>query len=140
MVSEKYRKLLGAVQDTLSNEHNSAAYRKVIADVSPPCIPFLGLYLTDLTFIEDGNQDYLDEAKTVINFEKHHMTTTIIQKIIYFQGKPFPYRDVPLIQQYLEMKWKEMPASDQYELSVKMEPRERETDTVTRWLAEDGFL
>ncbi|KAI9333371.1 hypothetical protein DFJ73DRAFT_799339 [Zopfochytrium polystomum] len=36
-----------------------ANYRREIKDLKPPVVPFLGVYLTDLTFIELGNPDFL---------------------------------------------------------------------------------
>lgn len=29
-----------------------ANYRKAIREIDPPCVPFIGVYQTDLTFIE----------------------------------------------------------------------------------------
>ncbi|KAI2661884.1 Rap guanine nucleotide exchange factor 1 [Labeo rohita] len=43
------------------------AYRAALADVEPPCIPYLGLILQDLTFVHLGNPDLI-EGK--INFSK----------------------------------------------------------------------
>ena len=58
----------------------SVPLRQTIACASPPCIPFLGLYLTDITFMEDGSPDYLPldpaasatevEGSDIINFSK----------------------------------------------------------------------
>jgi son of sevenless-like protein len=31
-------------------------YRDTLHTINPPCIPFLGVYQTDLTFISEGNQ------------------------------------------------------------------------------------
>jgi hypothetical protein len=41
-----------------------------------------GVYLTDLTFIEDGNPDYINE---LINFSKRSLIYTVIAKIQQFQ-------------------------------------------------------
>lgn len=43
-----------------SSDKAYATLRKEIKSITPPCIPYLGMYLTDLTFIEvnlrnDGN-------------------------------------------------------------------------------------
>ena len=36
-----------------------------------PCVPYIGIYLSDLTFIEDGNPEFLDE--NLINFQKQEV-------------------------------------------------------------------
>ena len=40
-----------------------------LKECSRPCIPYMGMYLTDLTFIEEGNKDSGDQ----INFNKRRM-------------------------------------------------------------------
>lgn len=32
-------------------------YRTALRDATPPCLPYLGVHLSDLVFIEDGNAD-----------------------------------------------------------------------------------
>lgn len=43
----------------MSTSRNFSVYREIIHSANPPVIPFLGFYLTDLTFLEDGNPDYI---------------------------------------------------------------------------------
>ncbi|KAJ2998963.1 hypothetical protein HDV02_003801 [Globomyces sp. JEL0801] len=57
-------------------------YRASIKSIAPPCIPFIGTYLTDLTYIEDGNPDFVDH---LINFSKREMISKIIRNIMEFQ-------------------------------------------------------
>lgn len=51
----------------INREKNYAELRRVLKTVPPPIIPYLGMYLTDLTFIEEGNKDVIDG---LINFSK----------------------------------------------------------------------
>jgi len=52
----------------LSSNGNFAEYRHVLDSVSPPCLPFFGAYLTDVTFVGDGNADIIGDGK--INYAK----------------------------------------------------------------------
>ncbi|XP_072016691.1 rap guanine nucleotide exchange factor 1-like isoform X1 [Amphiura filiformis] len=48
-------------------------YRAALADADPPCIPYLGLILQDITFVHIGNPDFipgLGDDKECINFVK----------------------------------------------------------------------
>lgn len=46
-----------------------ANLRKRLDESPPPCIPFIGMYMTDLTFIEE-NSDFRRARSDYINFEK----------------------------------------------------------------------
>lgn len=43
---------LDAVKDLVSRENNYKNLRLALSRTVPPCIPYLGMYLTDLIFIE----------------------------------------------------------------------------------------
>jgi len=38
---------------------NYKLLRDAVKQSTPPCLPYLGVYLADLTFIEDGNPDFI---------------------------------------------------------------------------------
>ncbi|WAR30689.1 RPGF1-like protein [Mya arenaria] len=54
------------------------SYRQALADTDPPCIPYIGLILQDLTFINIGNQDCLSDGN--INFAKRWQHNYEIKK------------------------------------------------------------
>jgi hypothetical protein len=51
---EKYRKLM---------ERNFRGYRTIINEVRPPLVPYLGVHLSDLTFIHMGNPDLVEDPR-----------------------------------------------------------------------------
>ncbi|KAJ3357159.1 hypothetical protein HDU91_005452 [Kappamyces sp. JEL0680] len=61
-------------------------YRASIRSIQPPCVPYIGTYLTDLTYIEDGNRDNIDD---VINFSKREMAAKVIRELLDFQACPY---------------------------------------------------
>ena len=61
LLDAKQKKRYEEVQNIMSREKNFQNFRAHLHKADPPCIPYLGLYLTDLTFIEDGNKDFIQE-------------------------------------------------------------------------------
>lgn len=88
-----------------------------------PCVPYLGVYLSDLTFIEDGNPDILKDTK-LVNFEKRAMISKVITEIQAFQNIDYCLRPVPEIQNFLA-KMEILSEKDAYDRSLQCEPREQ---------------
>jgi son of sevenless-like protein len=75
--------------------------------------------LTDLTFIEDGNQDYLDG---LINWVKRRRLADCLTDIQQYQFKPFCLEAVPFIQDYL-LKYEPLSEDECYKLSLQRETK-----------------
>ncbi|KAG0756610.1 hypothetical protein G6F57_011158 [Rhizopus arrhizus] len=133
-VLQQIRKLMGA-------NRNFTEYRALIHSVNPPCIPFLGIYLQDLTFIEDGNSNELKKNKELINFAKRAKTAEVIREIQQYQSSLYQLKPVEEIQDFIKSHLLSTRDEEQlYNESLKIEPREREDEKITRLLQESGFL
>ncbi|XP_012945561.1 rap guanine nucleotide exchange factor 1 [Aplysia californica] len=65
-------------------------YRQTLSETPPPCIPYLGLILQDLTFINIGNQDKLPEGS--INFAKHWQQFNILDSMRRFRTSCYQFK------------------------------------------------
>ena len=101
--------------------------------------PSLGVYLTDLTFIEDGIPSVIKRTQ-LINFAKRAKTAEVIRDIQQYQNVPYPFKPVGELQEHI---LKNMQAAgdvhEMYERSLQVEPREREDEKITR-LVELGLV
>jgi hypothetical protein len=81
--------------------HNYKNYREALKTATFPVLPYLGLYLRDLTFIEDGNSNFIaDESE--VNFLKMRMLAKIFKSISeYQQHGYYNFTPVPQLRQYL---------------------------------------
>ena len=106
----------------MSRERNFDLFRRHLHSVDPPCIPYLGVFLTDLTFIEDGNHDYVSDSKVLINFDKRRKISMVIRDIQQYQQTPYCLEGVPFIQDYLRKAefWEE---NEIYDASLKVEAK-----------------
>lgn len=98
---------------------NYANMRKHLKKVDPPLLPYLGIYLTDLTFIEEGNKNFIGE---LINFKKRHLISETIRSIKQYQQKAYSLERVDFIID----KLKNITLYNEdvlYELSEYLEPR-----------------
>ncbi|KAI9276236.1 ras guanine nucleotide exchange factor domain-containing protein [Sporodiniella umbellata] len=115
------RKLLGA-------NRNFTEYREIIHSINPPCIPFLGIYLQDLTFIEDGNSDFLRKSNHLINFAKRQKVADVIQELRQRQNFAYNFITIPEFQEFIQSQLDyEHDTEKLYERSLLLEPRMTET-------------
>ena len=84
----------------MSSRGNYAEYRRTLQEVQGPCLPYFGIYLTDVTFAEDGNPDFLARGK--INFTKRWKMFGVLSDIERFQGREYVLQEVPEIRKFLE--------------------------------------
>jgi len=132
---------LDDVEKTLDSSKNFTGYRALLATLNPPCIPFLGVYLTVLTFIQDGNKDMLVKEGNLINFNKRQKAAEVIREIKKYQSKPYNLSEIPVVQDYIERSLLALETPpDFWEQSMVLEPREREDEKMARLLQESGFL
>ncbi|KAK7416275.1 Ras guanine nucleotide exchange factor bud5 [Neonectria punicea] len=142
LVSAKRKEMLRTLQALVEPSQNNKVLRTRLHDHVPPCLPFLGMYLTDLTFVDIGNpatkqmslgneseEDGINGI-TVINFDKHTRTAKIIGELQRFQ---IPYRliEVPDMQDWMSAQIQRVREGDQgnvqvsyYRKSLLLEPRE----------------
>jgi len=136
LVSQKRKDTLKALQVIVEPTKNHAVLRQRLHDHVPPCLPFVGTYLTDLTFVDIGNPSTKQlpgsgegNDMTVINFDKHSRTAKIIGELQRFQ---IPYRlvEVPELQEWIQAQIVRVRSSTDtnnvqqyYRKSLLLEPR-----------------
>ncbi|XP_062924624.1 ras-specific guanine nucleotide-releasing factor 2-like isoform X1 [Mobula hypostoma] len=120
-VSKQTKAQMEKLQKTVSSEGRFKNLRETLKNCNPPCVPYLGMYLTDLAFIEEGTPNFTDEG--LVNFSKMRMISHIIREIRQFQQTPYRIDHQPKVLQYLLDKTIIMDEDTLYELSLKIEPR-----------------
>ncbi|XP_058442934.1 guanine nucleotide-releasing factor 2 isoform X3 [Malaya genurostris] len=66
------------------------AYRQALAETNPPCIPYIGLVLQDLTFVHIGNPDLLSDGS--INFSKRWQQYHIVVNMKRFKKGSYQFK------------------------------------------------
>ncbi|KAI9780848.1 MAG: hypothetical protein M1839_006475 [Geoglossum umbratile] len=143
VVSQKTKATLNNLRSIVEVSRNYAVLRQRLQNHVPPCLPFVGTYLTDLTFVDVGNQatrqlpgDGVNDSVPVINFDKHMKTAKIIGELQRFQ---IPYRlmEVPELQEWIQAQVVRVRSSDSanvqeyYRRSLMLEPREAPSQRTT---------
>lgn len=90
-LTTKTAKKLSDLEHIMTAEGSYKNYRTKIHAVNPPCIPYLGVYLLDLTYMEDGNPNKIGK---LINFSKRRLIHTLIREVQQYQDQPFNFKCV----------------------------------------------
>uniref|UniRef100_A0A673XXF8 CRK SH3-binding GNRP n=1 Tax=Salmo trutta TaxID=8032 RepID=A0A673XXF8_SALTR len=96
------------------------AYRAALADVEPPCIPYLGLILQDLTFVHLGNPDLINGK---VNFSKRWQQFNILDSMRRFQQVHYDLKHNDDIVSFFNDFSDHLAEEALWELSLKIKPR-----------------
>lgn len=137
----KYRTLMEQQRKAVEHTRNFAGYRQRLRSIMPPALPFVGLFLTDLTFCHEGNASTrpspADPNKRLLNFDKYVKMSRIIGDLQRFQT-PYNLSEVPEIQEYLQTMLESssqsgknaVTAEELYRRSLRLEPRNNSNGTL----------
>ncbi|KAJ3077984.1 hypothetical protein HK102_004817 [Quaeritorhiza haematococci] len=143
----KSQKKLHDLERMMTAESSYKNYRAALRSVNGPCIPyfdlsihrraaqhanplpfpskFKGVYLIDLTYMEDGNPDKIE---TRINFTKREMISGVIREIQQYQGAPLH----PIAgahkpdEELLQLLFRLPEANDEVEKALWLESKKKE--------------
>uniref|UniRef100_A0A8C8TWX8 RAS protein-specific guanine nucleotide-releasing factor 1 n=1 Tax=Peromyscus maniculatus bairdii TaxID=230844 RepID=A0A8C8TWX8_PERMB len=120
-VSKQTKALIDKLQKLVSSEGRFKNLREALKNCDPPCVPYLGMYLTDLAFIEEGTPNYTEDG--LVNFSKMRMISHIIREIRQFQQTAYKIEHQAKVTQYLLDRSFVMDEESLYESSLRIEPK-----------------
>eukprot|EP01116_Phalansterium_solitarium_P023202 TRINITY_DN8008_c0_g1_i1.p1 TRINITY_DN8008_c0_g1~~TRINITY_DN8008_c0_g1_i1.p1 ORF type:complete len:209 (+),score=52.52 TRINITY_DN8008_c0_g1_i1:372-998(+) len=118
-LSSQSWKLYVSLSALASMKDNFKTCRQLLANSKPPCVPYIGVYLKDLTSIDECNASALGE---LINFDKLDMQAKLIGRVISMQHFSYDFQPIPEVQNFIKDA-AVLTEDSLYETSLLVEPR-----------------
>ncbi|KAK4687519.1 son of sevenless, partial [Tremellales sp. Uapishka_1] len=144
-LSTKYKLTMERLNEVIVHTKNHQNYRNRLRDVSGPCLPFMGLVLSDITFTADGNPSkrpsVLAPGLDLINFDKYCKLAKIALDFKRFQI-PFNFVELVDVQAFLHRVLTERGSGSLdalYRKSLMLEPRQG-SERMSTLVEKPGWL
>ncbi|KAG2370630.1 hypothetical protein C9374_014732 [Naegleria lovaniensis] len=120
LVPEKWRTKFHELVELTSPKRSYAAMRQALSNYADQTVlPYIGIFLTDFLFIEEGNSDFTKEGN-LINFSKRRLLGQLIRQVQTYQQNSFNIDIIPILHQRLtHLLYR--PMEELYEISCKLE-------------------
>lgn len=124
LIKPKYLSAFEKMNNLMSPDNSYQAYRKVLKKTKPPCIPYIGIYLRDLTYIE--STPFLTNKNGIqgIRFNKSLRLYGVIEMIKNYQNSSYYFPSIKPLNRMLN----EMPTMSDEECfarSLEIEPKNK---------------
>lgn len=128
-VPKSTKQTIEKLQDLVSSNGRFKNMRDALHRCDPPCIPYLGMYLTDLSIIEEGIPGNTDEG--LVNFSKMRTIAHVIREIRLFQQTPYKIEHIPRVTNYLLDANRLLDDDQTYRASLEIEPKQSRLSNVS---------
>jgi len=122
-VSQRALKNLDLFGELMSPSGAYKNYLESLRSINPPCVPYVGVWLTQILHIDEGNQNL---TNGLINFRKMDLFANIILDVQLYQQEKY---EISVNQQLVSL-FSQLPRDfseeDEYALSHLREPRNAE--------------
>ncbi|KAL5502442.1 hypothetical protein EMCRGX_G009216 [Ephydatia muelleri] len=119
-VSKYHVDLFKEMDLLLESGNNYKRYRDRLSTIPTPAVPYIGVFLKDLTFICDGNPDYL--RGRLINVHKRRQVYSKVEEIKRLQRDAYNFQPVLELQNYFT-QYRLTPDDELHSLSHELEPK-----------------
>uniref|UniRef100_A0A6B2L5N5 Ras-GEF domain-containing protein n=1 Tax=Arcella intermedia TaxID=1963864 RepID=A0A6B2L5N5_9EUKA len=125
-VKKNFTEQWDQIMELMNPSNSFKRLRTSLDEAGPQALPYIGMYLSDLTFMEDGNADEItkEDGTKLINFSKHFMIYKAIGSLRAYQlSAKYNLQKVDSVFNILS----DLPSlleEDLYQLSLIREPRD----------------
>ncbi|XP_061172413.1 ras-specific guanine nucleotide-releasing factor 2-like isoform X5 [Saccostrea echinata] len=128
-IPKSTKQTIEKLQDLVSSNGRFKNMRDALHRCDPPCIPYLGMYLTDLSIIEEGIPGNTEEG--LVNFSKMRTIAHVIREIRLFQQTPYKIEHIPRVTNYLLDTNRLLDDDQTYRASLEIEPKQSRLSNVS---------
>jgi len=126
-VKPKHLKYFSDLKTLLSPAQSFMLLRQRINGAKLPCLPYVGMFLTDMTFLKEGNRTYLPVAVNgVVNCNKVKLCAECVMHLMKYLEVGYNFTKVDIIYNFIINNTTSVYADDaeQHKRSLILEPRQ----------------
>ncbi|CAH8637162.1 unnamed protein product [Schistosoma haematobium] len=121
-VNKQTKQSIDRLQMLVASDGRFKSMREALHRCDPPCIPYLGMYLTDLSFIEEGALNITEN--NLVNFCKMRMIAHVIREVQQYHQTPYLITHRQEVTDYLLDPSRLLDEEQTYQASLIIEPRQ----------------
>ncbi|OQR81786.1 hypothetical protein THRCLA_11409 [Thraustotheca clavata] len=105
----------------LYTQNGSRDMNRVMKTISPPCMPYIGLYLQNIVGL---NELPKYEEESIVNFNRLRLLGTLAQDLLSYQSTSYPFQSNHMIEQVLHVDLRYPTDETRYDRSHALETRQ----------------